>query len=265
MWTYFAPLLGLVGQGVSDNLEWWTKFLQWASTASLLIPLTVGLRRRHRLDRAMSLLLAYIIVSVLVDLTDKVQWLLTHPFKEPYDWFLALQGMVQHSIGEVYIKQFSGILQQLFTLAEFALLMGVFISWPIRPVVQRMARISIPVFLTVGLSLMIVSWLGTIRVFPPDLILFIAESAILVLLSIVLLLDVNLQSIGTILQREEFWFSSAVLIYFAGNLLSLIFILGKQRADNTVAVVAIMHIFLNIISILLYARALQCKIPSSST
>lgn len=255
-------VLALTGNAaVTENLKYLTQALQIASIVALAIPLTIGLRRHRKLTVATRRLLLYIMVSAAFELMDVTIYFLTHPFA----WIAPLQQAVHRIVGPPALFQFTSVMQQVFTMAEYALLVGCFISWPLRYTVRSVARYSIPVFLLSGVTLTIYSLVAPGHNMAPDLILFIAESAVLVLLALLLLVEVNLQSIGTIFQRAEFWGSSGVLIYFAGNLLSLIFILGKQKPDDTVAMVAIMHSLLNITSILLYARALQCRIPSPST
>jgi hypothetical protein len=265
--TLVALVPALTAQSqVSEGLKSWAMSLQWASFASLVVPLVVGLRRRRLLGTPMWLLLLYIVVSAFVDVADLILYLVTHRFQAPWPVIRSMQILANTHLGLPLLRQIGEILQQVFTLAEYSILVGVFISWPMRPALHRVARWSIPVFIVAGLSLTTFSVASSSGFLVPlDLIFIIAECTILVLLAVLLLLEVNMQSLGAIFQRSEFWFASGVLIYFAGNLLSILFILGKQQVTDEVLYVSILHVFLNIISILLYARAMQCQNPSPSS
>ncbi len=109
-----------------------------------------------------------------------------------------------------------------YTPAEYSFLVLVFSFWQKRAFLRRMLLYSIPLFVLIFLGSE--SFLATSNNF--DNFTASLESVLLVAISAFTLLGINQEDKGNILGDPRFWVGTAVLIYFAGNL--MIFGLSKE-------------------------------------
>ena len=162
--------------------------LPYISAASCVIPLSIGVLRYHRLRLEMRLLLLLFASMALVEALS---------FYQAYNY----RGTIW--------------LFHLYTPVEYSLLALVFSFWQKRAFLRKMLLYSIPLFvlICVGSEL----FLATSNNF--DNFTASLESVLLVAISSFTLLGINLEDGGNILGDPRFWVGTAVLIYFAGNLM----------------------------------------------
>ena len=212
----------------------------FSSTLPALIPIVFGFVRfrkpvekwwrfteRRRLDKGMKLLLFYVLVALLVEISSVV---------------LAYRGTFNTEV-------FSA-----FTLFEYILFILIFANWQSRDSVRKSMYASIPLFAILWTILIIV--LGPENI---DNVILPLNSVIFVALSVQSLFQVNKDSLGTIFSYSEFWFASAVLIYFAGNLMLFSLESKLLEQQQQFIVVWYIHSVLNLTHNLFYARAFACQ------
>lgn len=193
--------------------------LDLISVLSSTVPLAAGIYSFRKLNSELKILVAFFALVVLVE---------AYCFYQTYN-----------SGNTMWVFRF-------YTPVEYSFLVLVFSFWQKRAFLRKMLLYSIPLFvmICVGSEL----FLATSNNF--DNFTASLESILLVAISSFTLLGINLEDGGNILGDPRFWVGTAVLIYFAGNL--MIFSLSKEIT------IWWTHNFLNISANLLFSGGFLC-------
>lgn len=135
----------------------------------------------------------------------------------------------------------------LYTPVEYTLLALVFAGWIRSPAVRLFLLLSVPLFWLTCL-------VGNIVSQDPeslDRVAISIESVLLVTASGYLLLNIQLRNTGHLFKTPGFWVSAAVLVYFAGNVMSF--------TSELVATVWYLPAAINIAANLLYTEGFLCR------
>ncbi len=208
-------LLGLLMQAnvdteySSDPLTIAIWVIHSLSVFSVLIPLIVGYRRRDVLEKGLRLLLILLFISLCVEL-------------------LALGVTFLQRLFEYQRENF--FLYTLFTPVEFILFVKMFQFWNRGHRREKIFSYSIPVFLLVWAGGMI--WAYVTAGASDSSLLFglkkniwhfenflLSALSIFFIISAIMTLFTGLKDHEqSILSKGMFWFSAAILIYYAGNI-----------------------------------------------
>lgn len=142
----------------------------------------------------------------------------------------------------------------IFTIAEFIFLMMIFNTWHTGRRSRRTVSIAGPVVLVILIAVKLYQGLKGTEQF--DSFATTVEGLVVVTLAVLTLIYLTSDDIVHIFEDPRFWVVSAIMFYFAGNL--IIFALGQEalgvlRADNTTEAIWTMHSALNITANCLYA------------
>lgn len=147
-------------------------------------------------------------------------------------------------------------LMLLFTMLEYVFLVMVFSHWQANVRIRKTLLISIPVFLLVGISMMV----SIERMSQISSISRSIEGVLLIMIASYTLFKIQARSEMPLLRNESFWVSIAVLIYFLGTI--IFFALSdllRTLPPEVLGVVAIGYTSINVLSYVLYARGFVCQ------
>ncbi|MBI5645749.1 MAG: hypothetical protein HY962_02365 [Ignavibacteriae bacterium] len=142
----------------------------------------------------------------------------------------------------------------IFTIAEFIFLMMIFNTWHMGRRSRKAVSIAGPVVLVILIAAKMYQGIKGTEQF--DSFATTIEGIVVVTLAVLTLIYLTSDDIVHIFEDPRFWVVSAIMFYFAGNL--IIFALGQEalgvlRADNTTEAIWTMHSALNITANCLYA------------
>lgn len=211
------------------------QIIQYLFAFSFIVPLVAGLRRIKYLDNGMRLLLLFLIINLLFEAIAVV---------------LAIREI---STAPVY---------NLLPPFEFTLTALMLYVWHDLKSIKKTTLGSIPLFFIIwGISYLTFSGKDN----PDDVVLPI-ESILIVILAVVTMFTVMNRDQIPVLKNPIFWVSSALVVYFAGNLFlfALTPTLLKAYKEDVLRNVWFLHSLLNLIKNLLFLGGiLACRTRSS--
>ncbi len=193
--------------------------LDFISALSSTLPLAAGIYGFRRFNSELKILVAFFALVVLV---------------EAYCLYQA------YNFGNtMWIFRF-------YTPVEYSFLVLVFSFWQKRAFLRKMLLYSIPLFVLICLgSESFLETSNNFNNFTASL-----ESVLLVAISAFTLLGINQEDKGNILRDPRLWVGTAVLVYFAGNV--MVFALSKELTFWWT------HNILNILANLLFSGGFLC-------
>jgi hypothetical protein len=202
------------------------------SGLSGIIPLAIGIKKFRRLQPALKLLVLNLFIGLIVEI---LAWLLTRT-KTP-------------------ILPNNYYIYGLYTPIEFILFVLIFKNWHEGKKMLRFLTWSIPLFLVLWGGIYI--WWSatgspTEKLLDIDDILLSTQCVFFTVISIVTLLDIIKEDSTPVLSSPIFWVTSAVLIYFSGNLFVFTFRYIIVRSDNLI-VYWYLHTTLNFLKNIFFA------------
>ena len=162
----------------------------------------------------------------------------------------------------MYSAQFDPnyVILHIYTFIEFGLLMLVFALWQTRDKFRRILAYTVPVIVVALIYLKF--WRAQTQSQPMfDDIAMTIESVVLIAAALLTLVELTSENITFVLSNPRFWVISAVLLYFAGNI--VIFALSHRvlgDANSVRVIVWTVQSALNVIANLFYAYAFLCQL-----
>ena len=200
---------------------------------SNLLPCFLGFFLLPSLTRDLRILLALVTAGVL---SEVATW-------------IAIDYVITNQRSQNLLWMF-----HIFTIAEFIFLMMIFNIWHAGRRSRRAVSIAGPVVLVILIAAKLYQGLKGTEQF--DSFATTIEGLVVVTLAVLTLIYLTSDDIVHIFEDPRFWVVSAIMFYFAGNL--IIFALGQEalgvlRADETTDTIWTMHSALNITANFLYA------------
>lgn len=221
--------------GMQDKLQDVREVVTWISLLLPLLPLGVGLWQFRNEKTWLRLLLLFLAITLLFDLAG-------------------------YYVG-IILKEPNARIYNAFPPVEFLLLGLMFFTWHDGKTEKRIIGILIPVFL--------LFWIITQAISTPhnlDNVILTVESVLLVIIAVGTLFRSMMRDTIPVQKNPIFWVSSALVVYFAGNL--ILFALAPTLQQDTIDSkwIWVLHSLLNVIKNLLFLGGfLACRTRISSS
>ncbi len=215
---------------------------------SFIIPLVAGIRYRKHLDDGLQFLLMFLIANLIFEV-------------------LVLASVLAHQHAS------AKVIYEFWPPLEFTLIALMFYAWHDQKIIRRSLLVSIPLFLIFFLVL----WGGIFSEDKEklDTVVLSVECILVVGFAVITMLTSLKRDQTPVLKNPVFWISSALVVYFAGNLFlfALRPMLLHELSITKAKYVWILHSLLNLIKNLLFLGGiLACRtrytssssVPSSS-
>ena len=204
-------------------------WLSFFSSSSAAIPLIVALVLWRRLDNPMRILAGMFLAACLIELGC---------------WYLAFNHTSNLWLGHIW------------TAVEYTCLILIFAYWQKRRTVQRLLRLSVPVFY----AILILNKIFLESFDELDSVSRPICSVVIICVAAFAFQRLIIEPGESLVRDPRFWVCCATLIYHAGTL--TLFTLGRGMMEENMAnfdAIYTVHSVINILTNLLYAGGFLCR------